>query len=732
MRSKETRYINFFFNFVPLLPIIEYVSQLQIITTRIYLINMKIYRLKLRNFTRFIALLICMTNFAYGYAQIQTPVKWNRTVNYISDNEAELVFDATIQKDWHLYSQYQNGMALPLRFNFVADESNYKSLGDSKLLEKPKYEEHYDEVFKETERYLKNKARFTYKVKLLTNKSFDISGSLDGQACIEGKCVQVQDDFTFNIKERVQKSVDAKAISPKTVVKEDTENLESAKPDTMTMLATNSADSVKTLKIKEVNETSSEESSLIWFFLIAFLGGLVGILTPCVFPMIPMTVSYFMKHGGKKQAIFYGTSIVAIYVIFGVLMSAIFGQGFANFISTHWIPNVIFSIIFVLFAFSLFGYFEISLPSKWINKSAKNEEKAGYAGTFFMALTLVLVSFSCTLPIAGTVALNAAGGDFFKPIIGMLGFSLAFALPFTFFAFFPNLLNKMPKSGGWMNTLKVVLAFVELAFALKFLSVPDQAYHWGILDREIYLAIWIVIFSMLGFYLLGKLRFPLDSEMPTQKSWLRFSTAIITLTFVVYMIPGLFGAPLNALSGWLPPMSTQDFNINKTIYVEESDNNLSATPTFGDKLKSVRGLNAYFDYDEAVKFAKKQNKPLFLDFTGHGCVNCRQVEQEVLSNYKIQKLINNEFVMCTLYVDDKIIELPENLQIIDNNGNTINMLGKKNSYLQNTKFKQNSQPCYIVINPYDESVMSGPIFFETDVDKYEVFLKEGMNSFAKK
>ena len=396
---------------------------------------MKIYKLKLRNFTRFIALLICITNFAYGYAQIQTPVKWNRTVNYISDNEAELVFDATIQEDWHLYSQYQNGMALPLRFNFVADESNYKSLGDSKLLEKPKYEEHYDEVFKETERYLKKKASFTYKIKLLTNKSFDISGSLDGQACIEGKCVQVQDDFTFNIKERVQKSVDAKAILPKISSKEDTENLESAKSDTTTMLATNSADSVKTLEIKTVNETSSEESSLIWFFLMAFLGGLVGILTPCVFPMIPMTVSYFMKHGGKKQAIFYGASIVAIYVIFGVLMSAIFGQGFANFISTHWIPNVIFSIIFVLFAFSLFGYFEISLPSKWINKSAKNEEKAGYAGTFFMALTLVLVSFSCTLPIAGTVALNAAGGNFIKPIIGMLGFSLAFALPFTFFAF---------------------------------------------------------------------------------------------------------------------------------------------------------------------------------------------------------------------------------------------------------------------------------------------------------
>src|SRR5574344_2304065 len=698
---------------------------------------MEIYKLKLRNFTRFIALLICMTNFAYGYAQIQTPVKWNRTVNYISDNEAELVFDATIQKDWHLYSQYQNGMALPLRFNFVADESNYKSLGDSKLLEKPKYEEHYDEVFKETERYLKNKASFTYKVKLLTNKSFDISGSLDGQACIDGKCVQVQDDFTFNIKERVQKSVDAKAILPKIASKEDTENLESAKPDTMTMLATNSADSVKTLKIKEVNETSSEESSLIWFFLIAFLGGLVGILTPCVFPMIPMTVSYFMKHGGKKQAIFYGTSIVAIYVIFGVLMSAIFGQGFANFISTHWIPNVIFSIIFVLFAFSLFGYFEISLPSKWINKSAKNEEKAGYAGTFFMALTLVLVSFSCTLPIAGTVALNAAGGNFIKPIIGMLGFSLAFALPFTFFAFFPNLRNKIPKSGGWMITLKVVLAFVELAFALKFLNVPDQTYGWGILDREVYLAFWIVIFTLLGLYLIGKIRFPADAEMPVQKSWIRFIISIFTFTFVVYMIPGMWGAHFKEISGLLPPMETQDLNISEIVRKETkfvlspNSENAKEEPKYADQLHFPNGIEGYFDYDQALRVAKKMNKPIFVDFTGHGCTNCRKVENTVWIADAVREKFTNDFVLLAMYVDDKKVKLDKEDYIVDNDGKTLTMLGEKNTFISNQKYKENSQPCYYIID-YDGSVLVGPTYYELDIQKYLQFMEEGIEAFKKK
>lgn len=449
--------------------------------------------------------------------------------------------------------------------------------------------------------------------------------------------------------------------------------------------------------------------------------------------MIPMTISYFMKHGGKRQAVFYGFSIVLIYVLVGIVLSAIFGEGFANFISTHWLPNVLFTVIFVIFAVSLFGYFEISLPSSWVGKSSGNEQKAGYVGTFFMALTLVLVSFSCTLPIAGAVALGAAGGGFLKPIVGMLGFSLAFALPFTFFAFFPNLLQKLPKSGGWMNTLKVCLGFVELAFALKFLSVPDQTYHWGILDREVYLSLWITIFALMGFYLLGKIRFPFDDEQPVQKSWFRFFLVIADFAFVVYMVPGLFGAPLNALSGWLPPMSTQDFDVRQ-IVVDGTQNqtpSVCGAASFADQLHLVAGIDGYFDYDEAMACAKASGKPLFLDFTGHGCVNCRKVEQKVLSDARIQRLLNEQFVVCALYVDDKIITLPENLQISNNQGNKITMLGEKNRYIQTALFHENSQPCYIVVDPVDGRALAAPIHYETDPTAFEKFLKEGLTEAGK-
>jgi thiol:disulfide interchange protein DsbD len=450
-----------------------------------------------------------------------------------------------------------------------------------------------------------------------------------------------------------------------------------------------------------------------------------------------------MKNGGKKQALFYGFSIVLIYVLVGIVLSAIFGQDFANIISTHWLPNCLFAVIFILFAFSLMGYFEITLPNKWVNKSAGMEEKAGYLGTFFMALTLVLVSFSCTLPIAGAVALGAADGSFVKPIVGMLGFSLAFALPFTLFAFFPNWLKKLPKSGGWMNTLKVTLAFVELAFALKFLSVPDQAYHWGILDREVYLALWIVIFALLGMYLLGKLRFPMDDEYTVQRSPIRFTTALAVWVFVVYMLPGMWGAPLNALSGWLPPMSSQDFvmsaggsfSVPEPIDVlltdrekgPENVGSLSGKGGIGrSELHAVPGLHAVFDYEEAIVLAKQQNKPVFLDFTGHGCVNCRQVEQMVLANPDIQQLINQQTIMAVLYVDDKVVELPAPYST--HQGKQLTLLGDKNRYIQNHVYKENAQPCYLVIDPHTQKVLAGPIFYETNVNVFKNFLQKGIEA----
>lgn len=636
--------------------------------------------MKIRHF--FYILTLALLVPVGAWAQMEEPVAWHYRLEQTSDSTVDVVVAATIANGWHLYSQYQNGMALPTTIALAQNE-NYALADTSAYWVEPKYTEHYDAEFDDTERFFVGQVEFRRTIRLLSEAAFKISGSIDAQACTGGRCVPVKADF----------SLDVAGQSP------ENEQIADAK--------------------------TAPDMSLLWFFLLAFGGGLLGVLTPCVFPMIPMTISYFMKHGGKRQAVFYGFSIVLIYVLVGIVLSAIFGEGFANFISTHWLPNVLFTVIFVIFAVSLFGYFEFSLPSSWVGKSSGNEQKAGYVGTFFMALTLVLVSFSCTLPIAGAVALGAAGGGFLKPIVGMLGFSLAFALPFTFFAFFPNLLQKLPKSGGWMNTLKVCLGFVELAFALKFLSVPDQTYHWGILDREVYLSLWITIFALMGFYLLGKIRFPFDDEQPVQKSWFRFFLVIADFAFVVYMVPGLWGAPLNALSGWLPPMSTQDFDVRQ-IVVDGAHNqtpSVCGAASFADQLHLVAGIDGYFDYDEAMACAKASGKPLFLDFTGHGCVNCRKVEQKVLSDARIQRLLNEQFVVCALYVDDKVITLPENLQISDNQGNKIEMLGEKNRHIQTALFHENSQPCYIVVNPTDGRALAAPIHYETDPTAFEAFLR---------
>ena len=464
---------------------------------------------------------------------------------------------------------------------------------------------------------------------------------------------------------------------------------------------------------------------------------------PCVFPMIPMTVSYFTKQGGtgKKLALIYGLSIIVIFLIIGIGFSAPFGPGVANEISTGWILNIIFAIIFIVFAFSMFGYFEITLPSRWVNKSAKSENKGGIIGVFFMALTLVLVSFSCTLPIAGAVALNAAGDSFVKPIIGMLGFSMGIAVPFPLFALFPGLLRKTPKSGGWMNTLKVVMAFIELAFALKFINVPDQTYHWHILDREIYLAFWIVLFTLLGLYLIGKIRFPADPEMPVQKSWFRFTTAIFVFTFVVYMIPGMFGAPLNAISGWLPPMETHDFDLHKVVREEtkfafiemqnEQKQKELELPHYADQLELPHGLHGYFDYHQALRVAQKVHKPIFLDFTGHGCTNCRHVEAKVWRDDNIRTKFATEFIVLAMYVDDKVVELLPEDRIKDDKGKEITLLGKKNMYISQHLYNENSQPCYFIIDE-DGSILAGPTHYELDVNKYKAFLDEGLKAYQQK
>lgn len=599
---------------------------------------------------------------AFGGGAMQEPVQWHDSVSYNTDGTVSLIITATVDEGWHIYSQNHKGTALPLEIK-VQEGGCFRMLGD-KFSEAPDAEEHYDEVFKETELYHSGVVTYAMPVKVRCDSLFTITAHAEGQACIDGSCVPVESDFSFE-------------IDPAMVVPFGS----------------------------SIDADAEADTSLLWFFLIAFGGGLLGILTPCVFPMIPMTVSYFMKHGGRRQAIFYGVSIVAIYLILGVALSAIFGQGFANDISTHWLPNVLFTVIFIVFAISLLGYFEISLPSSWVNSSARNEERAGYVGTFFMALTLVLVSFSCTLPIAGAVALGAADGSFLKPIVGMLGFSLAFALPFTLFAFFPEWLGRLPKSGSWMGALKVTLAVVELAFAFKFLSVADQAYGWNILPRQLFLAIWIILFALLGLYFLGVIKFPVDGGAKPKLGWGRGTMAAVNFAIVAYLLPGMWGAPLNAISGWLPPMSTQTFVLG------------------GDNKAMAENLawqnSAVMDYDTALDSSKTAGKPVLLMFTGHGCVNCRKMEQKVLADSAVAMQMKN-YIICTLYVDDKVSKLSE--PFVTAEGESLSMLGDKNKYIQKALFHQNAQPCHYIIDGASGKVLRGPVFYTTEVVEYLEFL----------
>lgn len=668
-------------------------------------------------------------------AQILEPVKWTYKTNRVNDTIAELNFVATIEPGWHLYSQkkYPVGEGpLPTEFKFEK-KSGAVLQGNVK---EPKGHEIYDEMFGQKIRSYDMKAVFTQRVKIISNKPATISGILYYQTCDDKQCISDEKTFSFTL----EGAKNVKAGSEPVV--ETTPDL----PDTSAKQAVAAApDSVAKADAAagpNSDEFTGKNRSLWWFFIQAFAWGLLAILTPCVFPMIPMTVSYFMKSGskGKVQAVIYGLSIIAIYVIFGVLISILFGADFGNWLSTHWVPNVLFFIIFVVFAASFFGYFDITMPSWMVNKSVQNEEKGGVVGTIFMALTLVLVSFSCTGPIVGTVVVQAVGGEVLKPVIGMLGFSLAFAIPFTLFAFFPQWLNKMPKSGGWLNSVKVVLGFIELAFALKFLNVPDQTYHWGILDREIYLGLWIVIFAMLGFYLLGKIRFPHDSDYPVVKSFPRLVLIIATFAFVVYLIPGLWGAPLKGISGWLPPMDTQDFDVTAIVRDNSGTGgggtvaagNLAETPKYANtELKLPHGLKGYFDYDQALKVSKELKKPVFVDFTGHGCTNCREMENRVWSDPQVLKRFRENFVLVALYVDDKVIEMPKEDWYKNKEGTEVKLLGRKNTEIQRVRFGTNSQPYYVILDG-DGNMLVSPRAYDLDINEFIKFLDNGVEAYNKK
>jgi Thiol:disulfide interchange protein len=660
----------------------------------------------------FFALMMPMVSVA----QIYDPVQWSFSTESLGNNEYNVIFKAEIEAGWHVYSQnIADGGPIPTAFYF-AEATDYERVGvvtesEAIVLQDP--------VFDMELRFFEKEAIFTQKVKVLGKEPVSVKGELEYMVCNDGQCL------------------------PPTVVEFDI-NLNSG-------------------TIANADAQAKEGDSLLSMILQAILWGLAALLTPCVFPMIPMTVSFFLhgsenKAAGRFKAIMYFIFIVLLYTLpiaIIIMVTWIFGGDSVtgdifNWLSTHWIPNIIFFLVFMVFAASFFGAFEIVLPSSLVNKSDANSEKKGLAGVFFMALTLVLVSFACTGPIVGTVLIKSTSGEFWTPILTMFCYAVTFALPFALFAMFPSMLKNLPKSGGWLNTVKVILGFVEVALGFKFLSVADQTYHWHLLDREVYLGIWIVCFAMLGFYLLGKIRFKNDDPVESIGVG-RLILSIITFTFVVYMIPGMWGAPLKALSGYLPPQQTLDFDL-KRINQENADKviefiqqnvkavpagqqeqqakptaELCESPRFNDIFHLPHGLKGYFDYEQALACAKAQNKPLYVDFTGHGCVNCREMEANVWSDPRVLKMLREDYIIVALYVDDKT-KLPEEEWVMGGDGKMKKTIGRKYADFQISKFGTNAQPYYCLMG-HNGELLHEPRAYNLDKDGFVQFLKEGLENF---
>lgn len=637
---------------------------------------------------------------------IIAPPKWTISLeptNSVQGDEATLVFDAQIPIGWYIYANGFDPKLGPILANLKLGKSDgYKLKGDFTAID-PK--EKYEDTWKGKVKYFMGKGRFEQTI-LLKAESGIIQGTVEYQMCndITGKCTPPFEE-DFEIPFQSSTSTNTSAGSDENLFNEVGEE--------------NSDSSLEIAPLQE-NE------SLFGFMILAFLAGLAALLTPCVFPMIPMTVSFFTGRAGSKatgirNAFIYGLSIIAIYTVAGTAVAAIQGPEFANWLATHWVPNLFFFGIFIFFALAFLGMFEITLPSSFVNKVDEKSEKGGLTGIFFMAFTLVLVSFSCTGPIVGSILISSAGGELIKPILGMFAFSLAFAIPFTLFAIFPEWMNRLPKSGGWLNSVKVVLGFLELALAFKFLSIADLVYHWGILDRDIFLIIWIVIFSGLGLYLLGKIRLPHDSPMETI-GVPRLLLALFTFMFVLYMIPGLFGAPLKYLSGYLPPMSTQQFKMTGGLSTEAGENILGEPVKYADiPLEIPHGIQGYFDYEQAMRAAKKANKPLLIDFTGHGCVNCRKMEENVWVDPQVLKRLKEDFVMVALYIDERL-ELEESEWYTSEYDNKVKKtLGKQNADFQITRFENNAQPYYVILD-HNENLLAQPKGYDTDIQAFVDYL----------
>jgi thiol:disulfide interchange protein DsbD len=639
-------------------------------------------------------------------AQIYDPVTWDFSFEKKGDKQYELIFTATIDKNSHIYSMtIPAGGPIPTSFRFDT-LPGYKLAGNAYEVTKPV--EVLDDAFGFKIKTFSNSAEFRQKITAV-EPSFTVKGAVNYMACNNATCSPPKDvEFAIRIADKAENKV----------------------------IKSNSVPGAKSVPIKP-------DRGLLKFFLISLLAGFAGVLTPCVFPMIPMTVAFFSQGSENRskavfKALIFGISIVLIYASLGIIVSLTSaGAGFANTLSTHWIPNIIFFALFVIFAISFFGAFEILLPNSWVTQADSKVDKGGILAAFFMGLTTVIVSFSCTGPIIGALLVEAASGDVLRPTFGMIGFGFAFALPFTIFALFPSIMSRIPKSGGWLNSIKVVLGFIMLAFSMKFLMTIDSVYSLGILSRTLFIAIWIVLFSLLGLYLMGKIKFLHDSDLKHIGTF-RLFLIISVFTLVVYLIPGLFGAPLNGLSSFLPAMETSEFNLPKIIMENKSfsgqavqpveTNVLCSEPKHNDIFQMPLGLKGYFDYKQGLVCAKELKKPVLLDFKGHACANCKRMEAKVWSDPEILSRLRDNFVIIELYVDDRT-QLPENEWIVSSiDGKQKKTIGKIYEDLEISKFKTNALPLYVIAD-YEANPLNKPIPTNLNVGEYKNWLDEGVALF---
>ncbi len=657
-------------------------------------------------------------------------VTWTGTAERLDDNAYRIVLEAAIPAGYHMYDMgpYDGGPNATT-ITFTPNEDVTLEGGVEQLDTPHRY---FDELFGMEIGTFSGKARFAQRVKLAAPQAA-LKAQIEWMICDDTSCMPPDDtELTIAVPEG---SANGEGTVP------------ASRPSDTEAGATGNGPSAALAATTPATAPDAAGGGTLWSLIIeAILWGFAALLTPCVFPMVPMTVSFFMKGSGSPalgrfRAAMYGFFIVALYTLpiaAIILVTRILGgdavtADIFNWLATHWLPNILFFLVFMVFAASFFGAFEITMPSWMVNKTDAKADSKGLAGIFFMALTLVLVSFSCTGPIVGSVLIKSTAGEFWSPIVTMLAFSVAFALPFTLFAFFPAMLKKLPKSGGWLNSVKVVLGFIEVALGLKFLSVADQTYHWGLLDREIYLAVWIVTFSLLGFYLLGKIKFAHDSDMPYLGVG-RLALAIVTFSFVIYLLPGMWGAPLKGLSGYLPPLATQDFVAGQggaaagsTASGEGLRTVEGLKPKYSDFLHLPHGLEGFFDLREAEAYAEKVGKPLFIDFTGHGCVNCREMEARVWSDPEVLAMLRNDYVIVALYSDDKKV-LPENEWVTTESGKVLKSLGKINSRYALTTYGVNAQP-YYVLQGRGGKMLVPPRGYDLSVPGFVAFLRSGLEAY---